>query len=74
MGWDELLELLDSLQTLYRENKHAPLAASTSDEADKIIDRVDNETKKARLFLSQSNSKESEGNNTSKIGTFESAQ
>ena len=36
-----------------------------------MIDRVDNETKKARLFLSQSNSKESEGNNTS--GTFESA-
>ena len=43
---DELLELLDSLRTLYGENKHAPLAASTGDEADKIIDRVDNETKK----------------------------
>ena len=71
---DELLELLDSLQTLYGQSKHAPLAASTGDEADKIIDRVDDETKKARLFLSQSNSKESEGNNTSKIGTFESAQ
>ena len=61
---DELLELLDSLQTLYGENKHASLAASTGDEADKMIDRVDNETKEARLFLSQSNSKESEGNNT----------
>ena len=47
---DELLELLDSLQTLYGENKHAPLAASTGDEADKIIHRVDNETKEARLF------------------------
>ena len=57
---DELLELLDSLQTLYGENKHASLAASTGDEADKMIDRVDNETKEARLFLSQSNSKESE--------------
>ena len=71
---DELLELLDSLQTLYGENKHASLAASTGDEADKMIDRVDNETKEARLFLSQSNSKESEGNNTSQIGTFESAR
>ena len=29
-----------------------------------MIDRVDNETKEARLFLSQSNCKESEGNNT----------
>ena len=38
-----------------------------------MIDHVDNETKEARLFLSQSNSKESEGNNTSQIGTFESA-
>ena len=37
-----------------------------------MIDRVDNETKKARLFLSQGNSKESEGNNTSQSGTFES--
>ena len=70
---DELLELLDSLQTLYGDNKHASLAASTGDEADKMIDRVDNETKEARLFLSQSNSKESEGNNTSQIGTFDSA-
>ena len=32
---DELLELLDSLQTLYGDNKHASLAASTGDEADK---------------------------------------
>ena len=30
----------------------------------KMTDRVDNETKEARLFLSQSNCKESEGNNT----------
>ena len=70
---DELFELLDSLQTLYGENEHASLATSTGDEADKMIDRVDNETKEARLFLSQSNSEESEGNNTSQIGTFESA-
>ena len=34
---DELLELLNSLQTLYGENKHALLAASTDDEADKMI-------------------------------------
>ena len=70
---DELLELLDSLQTLYGDNKHASLAASTGDEADKMIDHVDNETKEAQLFLSQSNSKESEGNNTSQSETFESA-
>ena len=57
----------------YGENKHASLAASTGDEADKMIDRVHNETKEARLFLSQSNGNESEGNNTSEIGTFESA-
>ena len=64
---------MNSLQTLYGEDKLASLAASTGDEADKMIDRVDNETKKARLFLSQDNSKESEGNNTSQSGTFESA-
>ena len=40
---DELLELLDSLQTLYGENKHASLAASTGDEAVIMTDRVDNE-------------------------------
>ena len=32
---DDLLELFDSLQTLYGENKHASLAASTGDEADR---------------------------------------
>ena len=48
---DELLELLNSLQTLYGENKHALLAASTDDEADKMIDHVDNQTKEAGLFL-----------------------
>ena len=68
-----MLELLDSLHSLQRENKHASLAASTGDEADKMIDHVDNETKEAQLFLSQSNSKESEGNNTSQSETFESA-
>ena len=68
----EFLELTDSLQTLYGEDKLASLAASTGDEADKMIDRVDNETNKARLFLSQGNSKESEGNSTSQSGTFES--
>ena len=36
---DELLELLNSLQTLYGENKHALLAASAGDEADKNNDR-----------------------------------
>ena len=67
---DELLELLESLQTLHGGNKHVSLAASTGDEVDKMIDHVDNETKEAQLFLSQSNSKESEGNNTSQSGTL----
>ena len=48
---DELLELLNSPETLYGENKHALLAASTDDEADKMIDHVDNQTKEAGLFL-----------------------
>ena len=39
-----------------------------------MIDRVDNDIKKAQLFSSQSNSNESKGNNTSQIGTFESTQ
>ena len=43
MRRDELLELWDSIQTLYGENKQASLGASTGDEADKMIDRVDNE-------------------------------
>ena len=57
---------------MHGEYKHVSLAASTGDEVDKMIDRVDNETKEAQLFLSQSNSKESEGNNTSQSETFES--
>ena len=68
-----MLELLDSLETLYGQNKHALLAASTGDDADKMIDHVDNQTEEARLFLLQSNSKESEGNKTSQIATCESA-
>ena len=67
-----MLELLESLQTFHGENKHVSLAASTGDEVDKMIDRVDKETKEAQLFLTQSNSKESEENNTSQSGTFES--
>ena len=58
---------------MYGENKHTLLAASTGDEADKMIDHVDNQTKEARLFLLQNNSKESEGNKTSQIATCESA-
>ena len=49
------------------------LATSTGDEADKMIDHVDNQTKEARLFLLQSNSKESKGNKTSQVATCESA-
>ena len=66
------MELLDSLHSLHRENKHTSRSASTGDEADEMIDCVDNETKEAWLFLSQSNSKESRGNNTSQSDTFES--
>ena len=66
------MELLDSIQTLYGENKHASPGASTGDEVDKMIDCVDNEKKEAWLFLSQSNSKESKGNKTSQIATCES--
>ena len=71
-GRDELFELLDSLQTWYRENKHASLVVSTGGEADKMVDRVDNETKEAPLFLSQSNSNESKGYNTSQICPLDS--
>ena len=69
------MNLLNSLQTSCGENKQASLTTSTGDEADKMVDRVDNETKEARLFLSQSNSKESEENinNTNKSDTFASA-
>ena len=49
------------------------LATSTGNEADKMIDHVDNQTKEARLFLLQSNSKESKGNKTSQVATCESA-
>ena len=38
-----------------------------------MIDHVDNGTEEAQRFLSQNNSKESEGNNMSQSGTFESA-
>ena len=47
---DELLDLLYSLQTSYGENKQALLAASTGDEADTMIDRLDNAKKGAWLF------------------------
>ena len=67
------MELLDSLQALYGENKHASLAASTGDEVDIMIDHVDNQTKEATLFLLQSHNKESKGNKTSQIATCESA-
>ena len=49
---DELLELLESLQTLHGGNKHVSLAASTGDEVHKMIDHVDNETKDCLLYTS----------------------
>ena len=70
--WDELLELLDLLQTLHGESKHGSFNRWWSGKK-LMIDHKDNKTKEAQLFLSQSNSKESEGNKMSQSGTFESA-
>ena len=71
---DELLELLDSLQTLYGENnRQESLAVSESDEADIMIrDCVDNETKGARLFYRKVTAREAKQNfnNMSKRGTL----
>ena len=39
--WDELLELLDDLQALYKKNRETTNAASIEEEADGIVDRVD---------------------------------
>ena len=51
--WDELLELLDNLQALYKEKRETMNAASIEEEADGIVDCVDSETSGARLFLAK---------------------
>ena len=48
---DELLELLENLQALYKEKNEATNIASTEDEADGIVDSVDNEMSGARTDL-----------------------
>ncbi|PFX18797.1 hypothetical protein AWC38_SpisGene16829 [Stylophora pistillata] len=58
---DALLELLENLQTLYKESKEMMNVASMDQEADDIVDRVDSETRGARLFLAKGVDKGSEG-------------
>ena len=50
---DELSELLDNLQALFKEKSETTNAASIEEEADGIVDRVDSETTGARLFFSE---------------------
>jgi len=59
---DELLELQENLQALYKEKKETANEASIEEEADGIVDRVDSETRGARLFLAKGVAKSSEGN------------
>ena len=59
---DELLELLEKLQAVYKENNETTNVASIEEEADGIVDRVDSETRGARLFLAKGAAKSSEGN------------
>ena len=50
---DELLELLDNIQALYKEKSETKNAALIEEEADGIVDRVDSETSGARFFLAK---------------------
>ena len=59
---EELLELLEELQAMYKENNERTNVASIVEEADGIVDRVDSETRGARLFLAKGVAKSSEGN------------
>lgn len=72
---DELLELLENLQALYKENKVTANVASIEEEADGIVDRVDSETRGARFFLAKRVAKSSEGNSNaqSKGGNLDDA-
>ena len=72
---DELLELLENLQALYKESKESKETAnvaSIEEEANGIMDRVDNETKGARLFLAKGVAKSSEGNSNAQLLRLES--
>lgn len=59
---DELLELLENLQALYKENKETANVLSIEEEANDIVDRVDSEMRGARLFLAKGVAKSNEGN------------
>ena len=59
---DELLELLEKLQAVYKENNETTNVASIEEEADGIVDRVDSEMRGARLFLAKGVAKSREGN------------
>ena len=48
-------------QTLYKESKERTNVASMDQETDDIVDRVDSETRAARLFLAKGVDKGSEG-------------
>ena len=72
---DELLELLDNLQALYKEKNKTTNAASIEEEADGIVDRFDSETSGARLFLAKGAAKTSinvNSNAEKKSGKLES--
>ena len=53
---------MEKLQALYKENKETTNVASIEEGADGIVDRVDSETRGARLFLAKGVAKSSEGN------------
>lgn len=58
---DELLELLENLQVLYKENKETVNVASIEEEAEGIVDRVNSEMRGVRLFLAKGVTKSNEG-------------
>ena len=65
---DELLELLDNLQALYKEKSETTNAASIEEEADGRVDRVDSKTSGARLFLAKGAAKTSDEDQEREIG------
>ena len=71
---DELLEVLDNIQAVYKEKSEATNVASIEVEADGIVDRVDSETSGARLFLAKGVAKTSDVNSNAvnKSGKLES--
>ena len=59
---DELLEVLDNIQAMYKEKSEAMNVASIEVEANGIVDRVNSETSGARLFLAKGAAKTSDVN------------